>query len=94
MEIGIIEGAIALKLKHYKAHWPLTKNRPFIFSWNLHSLKSERFGTFCEGFKSESSLFFLNVIYYSALEQRWLIHSRCKWKFDRAEYIQTFIYNV
>ena len=53
MEMGVIEGA----KKHYKAHFDL-KNQPFIFLWNMHSLKSECFGTFCEGFKSGSSLVF------------------------------------
>ena len=57
MEIGIIEGALALLLKHYKAYRPLAKKLT-IFSFDLHSLKSKCFGTFCEDFKSVSSLAF------------------------------------
>ena len=40
-----------------------SSNWLFILSWNLHSLKRGGFGTFCEGFKSGSSLFFPLISY-------------------------------
>ena len=73
MDIGFIEGAIPLVLKHCKAHFDLKKiDHSFLLKWNLNSLKRECFGIFCEDFKSGSSLVFLNVPYQSTLETKML----------------------
>ena len=59
MEIGIIEGAVTLILKHYKAHFDLQQKIAHLFFREiLHSSKSKCFDTFCKGFKSGSSLGF------------------------------------
>ena len=58
MEIGNIEGMIALILEHYIAHFDLQQKIDHLFFMKLHSLKSECFGSFSEGFKSGSSQVF------------------------------------
>ena len=61
-----------LALQRVLWHYYLIKIKhilTFTKHFHVNSLKSEWFGTFCEGFKYHRAVyFFLNVLYYSALE--------------------------
>ena len=52
---GIITSIIGIIIKHILT---CNKNSTIYFKWNLHSLKNDWFGTFCESLKSGSSLDF------------------------------------